>query len=51
MSEAAQADTQSKPNATLQGSADKRAFAQVDKWMAMIRELSRERQEPAKLSN
>jgi hypothetical protein len=43
------ADTQSKPNATLGDTADKRAFAQVERWMAIIREISRERQGPAYL--
>jgi hypothetical protein len=43
MSETA-VDTPSKPNATRSNSADQRAFAQVEKWMAIIREISRERQ-------
>jgi hypothetical protein len=53
MSEAVEAtfDTQSKPNGILHGSADQHAFAQVDKWMAMIREIDRERPEPAKVSS
>jgi hypothetical protein len=38
------ADMQSKAGAT---TADKQALAQVEKWMAMIRELNGERQEPA----
>jgi hypothetical protein len=37
------ADTQSKP-ATMRGTSDKQALAQVEKWMAIIREISRERQ-------
>jgi hypothetical protein len=36
-------DTQSKPSAT-RNSTDKHALAQVEKWMAIIREISRERQ-------
>ena len=31
-----------KPVATRSNSADKRVFAQVDKWMAVIREIKRE---------
>ncbi|HTV36908.1 MAG TPA: hypothetical protein VMF12_10810 [Xanthobacteraceae bacterium] len=31
-----------KPKSTRSGSADKDAFAQVEKWMAVIREFSRE---------
>ncbi len=38
------ADPQSKPASTQSESADKHALAQVEKWMAMIRELSHERQ-------
>jgi hypothetical protein len=45
MSEAG-ADTQAKPNATRGETADQRAFSQVEKWMAIIREISRERQGP-----
>ena len=48
MSEAA--TTQSKPIAMPGNSSDKQALAQVEKWMAMIRELSRERQAETKLS-
>jgi hypothetical protein len=33
---------QPKPNATRSGSADKSALAQVEKWMAIIREVARE---------
>jgi hypothetical protein len=40
------ADTQSKPYSTSGNTAEKRAFAQVEKWMAIIREISRERQGP-----
>jgi len=47
MSETAEA--QSKPASTRGNSSDKQAFAQVEKWMAMIREISREWQAPAKL--
>ena len=43
------ADTQSKPNGK-SPSSDQHALAQVDRWMEMIREISRERPEPAKLS-
>jgi hypothetical protein len=32
----------SKPQSTRIGSADKEAFAQVEKWMAVIREISRD---------
>jgi hypothetical protein len=32
----------SKPQSTRSGSADKEAFAQVEKWMAVIREISRD---------
>jgi hypothetical protein len=34
---------QPKPKTTRNGSDDGRAFAQVEKWMEMIREVSRER--------
>lgn len=34
---------QPKPNATRSGSADKAAMAQVEKWMAIIREVSGEK--------
>lgn len=43
------ADAQPKPNAMRGNAADQRAFAQVDRWMAIIREISRERQGPAYL--
>ena len=48
MSEAA--TTQSKPIAMRGNSSDKQVLAQVEKWMAMIRELNRERQAETKLS-
>jgi len=35
-------DTQQKPKSTRGNSADGRVLAQVEKWMAMIREISRE---------
>jgi hypothetical protein len=38
------ADTQSRPTGRRDDQADKRAFAQVEKWMAMIREIDEERQ-------
>ncbi len=44
------ADMQSKPIAMRGNSSDKQALAQVEKWMAMIREISRERQAGTKLS-
>jgi hypothetical protein len=34
--------TQPKPKASRGGSADGRVLAEVEKWMAMIREISRE---------
>jgi hypothetical protein len=34
-----------KPKSTLSSSADKEVFAQIEKWMAVIRELSREDEE------
>jgi len=34
--------TQPKPKSTRDGAADGRVLAQVEKWMAMIREISRE---------
>ena len=40
-------NTQQKPDSTRGNAADKRAFAQVERWMAIIREISRERQGPA----
>ena len=43
------ADLKSKPNATREA-ADKQALAQVEKWMAIIREISRERQGRSVLS-
>jgi hypothetical protein len=38
------ADTQSKPIAMRGDTSDKQTLAQVEKWMAMIREISREQQ-------
>jgi hypothetical protein len=38
------AETQSKPTTKRDDQADKRAFAQVEKWMAMIREIDQEPQ-------
>lgn len=38
------AGTQSKPAAMRGDTADKQALDQVEKWMAIIREISRERQ-------
>ena len=38
------ADTSSKPNTKRDECTDKQAFAQVEKWMAMIREIDREQQ-------
>ena len=40
------ADKQSDTNSTRRDEADKKAFAQVEKWMAIIREISRERPGP-----
>ena len=40
------ADKPSIPTATRRDDADKKAFAQVEKWMAIIREISRERPGP-----
>jgi len=37
----------SNPIATRRDDADKKAFAKVEKWMAIIREISRERPGPA----
>ncbi len=48
MSETA-TDTQSKPAAAPSEASDKHALAQVEKWLAMIREISHERQGPPKL--
>jgi len=36
-------NTQSKPKAAPRGAADGRVLAEVEKWMAMIREMNRER--------
>jgi len=36
------ANTQPKPKSTPGGSADGRVIAQVEKWLAMIREIARE---------
>ena len=44
------ADTQSRPTTRRDDQADKQAFAQVEKWMAMIREIAHERQAPTKLA-
>jgi hypothetical protein len=38
------ADMQSSPTTRRGDQADKQAFAQVEKWMAMIREITHERQ-------
>ncbi|HWW36221.1 MAG TPA: hypothetical protein VNZ23_13385 [Xanthobacteraceae bacterium] len=38
------ADTSSKPSAKRDARTDEQAFAQVEKWMAMIREIDREPQ-------
>ena len=38
------ADTSSKPSTKRDERTDKRAFDQVEKWMAMIREIDQERQ-------
>jgi hypothetical protein len=38
------ADAQSKPALHGSTAADKHAFAQVERWMEIIREISRERQ-------
>ena len=38
------ADTSSKPNTKRDERTDKQAFDQVEKWMAMIREIDQERQ-------
>jgi len=43
------ADIRTKPTSTREDAFDRHAFAQVEKWMAMIREISRERQAPPKL--
>ena len=47
MSEPAQ--TPSKPTSTRGPASDARVLAQVEKWMAMIREMSREQQAKPKL--
>jgi hypothetical protein len=44
------AATQSRPTARRDDQADRRAFAQVEKWMATIREIAHERQAPTKLA-
>jgi hypothetical protein len=41
-------DPQSSPARRRDDQADKQAFAQVEKWMAMIREISDERRAQAK---
>ena len=38
------ADTSSKPNTKRDERTDKQAFAQVEKWMAMIRQIDQDRQ-------
>ena len=43
------ADTELKAVAMGGSSSDKEALAQVEKWMAMIREISRERRSEAKI--
>ena len=42
MSDTVTLDPKPKTQTTRRGSDDGRAFAQVEKWMAMIREISRE---------
>ena len=44
------ADTSSKPSAKRDARTDEQAFARVEKWMAMIREIAHERQAPTKLA-
>jgi hypothetical protein len=44
------ADRQSRPTTRRDDQADKQAFAQVEKWMATIREIAHERQTPTKLA-
>jgi hypothetical protein len=41
--------TQSKPASTRGSASDERVLAQVEKWMAMIREIDRDRSAPPKL--
>jgi hypothetical protein len=43
-------ETQSKRTSMRGEPSDKQALAQVEKWMAMIREISRERQAQTRLS-
>jgi len=43
------ADKQANTISTHRNDADKKAFAQVEKWMAIIREISRERPGPTYL--
>jgi hypothetical protein len=43
------AQTQSNPAVTRGSASDQRALAQVEKWMAMIRELDRDRPAQPKL--
>jgi hypothetical protein len=43
------AQTQSKPASTRGSASDERVLAQVEKWMAMIREIDRDRPAPPKL--
>ena len=45
------ADMQSKPSSMRGYASDERVLAQVEKWMAMIREISREQQAETKLSS
>jgi hypothetical protein len=42
-------DIKPEPAASLDGAADKRTIAQVEKWMEMIREMSRDEREEKKL--
>ena len=45
------ADTSSKPSAKRDARTDEQAFAQVEKWMAMIREIDEERAAQTKRSD
>jgi hypothetical protein len=45
------AGRQSRPTPRRDDQADKQAFAQVEKWMAMIREINHERQAQTKLAS
>ena len=42
-------NTQTRPQPARGGSADKQTLAQVEKWMAVIREISREQQDEIKV--